>query len=320
MNPIELELNQIEVRLDYCYRLGSVANELEHSLKKYGILQPLVLVRDGGSGYFLIDGIKRWNFARQQKLSGVRAFVYPLASLAEVYEGNLVLNEASGGLSTAEKLLAVRKSRQLEESVQASVLEITGLNKVKELPAILEWFRLLPVDMQIYLHESSAGLKWMARLRQYPFTEYHLWFELGRGLQFKARELAEILDQVLDISLGKGVTPIQLYELLKVKKILDSGQTPQQKAQQLKKVVAEMRYPELSRINNEMQDLARKVGKESKSLLSLQWDPTLEKNNIQLTANLRTAGSVNHLKSVIENKELLHLIEKSLKTINQLGD
>jgi ParB family transcriptional regulator, chromosome partitioning protein len=122
--------------------------ELAASLKNQGVLQP-ILVRKDGRGYRIIAGERRWRAAKKAGLSEIPALVRE-ASDAEAYELALVENIQRADLNPLEEAEAFRRlveERRLtqeqvadrvgkDRSTVANALRLLGLpNEVKQLVA-----------------------------------------------------------------------------------------------------------------------------------------------------------------------------------------
>ena len=86
--------------------------ELADSIKRYGVLQPIVVVRHGKTGqYQIVAGERRWRAANAAKLSRIPAIVRSLEELEQV-ELALIENVQRVDLSPMEQALAVLKLQQ----------------------------------------------------------------------------------------------------------------------------------------------------------------------------------------------------------------
>jgi len=85
-------------------------NELAESIKRHGILQPIIVVKNGDS-YKIVAGERRWRAASVAKLEHVPAIVRSLEELEQV-ELALIENIQRVDLSPLEQALAVLKLQQ----------------------------------------------------------------------------------------------------------------------------------------------------------------------------------------------------------------
>jgi len=87
-------------------------SELTASIKRHGVLQPIIVVRHGKSGqYQIVAGERRWRAATAAKLSKIPAVVRSLEELEQL-ELALIENVQRVDLSPLEQALAVLKLQQ----------------------------------------------------------------------------------------------------------------------------------------------------------------------------------------------------------------
>lgn len=124
--------------------------ELAESIKNYGILQPLLLKKDGDK-YVIIAGERRWRAAKMLNLKEVPANVIDLSD-KEVLEVSLIENIQRQDLNPIEEALAYRKLIEEFNLTQKELSERIGKSRV----AITNTMRLVNLDerVQQYLIES----------------------------------------------------------------------------------------------------------------------------------------------------------------------
>jgi ParB family chromosome partitioning protein len=86
-------------------------SDLAESIKKHGIIQPIIVVRHGGNQYRIVAGERRWRAAGSAKLTHIPAIVRSLEELEQV-ELALIENIQRVDLSPLEQALAVLKLQQ----------------------------------------------------------------------------------------------------------------------------------------------------------------------------------------------------------------
>jgi ParB family chromosome partitioning protein len=81
----------------------SALNELATSIKKHGVLQPIIVVR-AGKGYRIVAGERRWRAAKSANLGHIPAIVRSLEELEQI-ELALIENVQRVDLSPLEQAL-----------------------------------------------------------------------------------------------------------------------------------------------------------------------------------------------------------------------
>jgi ParB family chromosome partitioning protein len=100
--------------------------ELTMSIKRHGVLQPIMVVRaNNGSGYRIVAGERRWRAAKAAQLAQIPAIVRSLEELEQV-ELALIENIQREDLSPLEQAMAVYRLQQQFNLTLESVAEKLG--------------------------------------------------------------------------------------------------------------------------------------------------------------------------------------------------
>lgn len=120
---------------------GSLA-ELASSIKRHGVLQPIIVARFSGSdGYRIVAGERRWRAAKDAKLTHIPAIVRSLKELEEI-ELSLIENIQRVDLSPLEQALSVYKLQhqfnlaldQIAEKLGKAPSTISNIARLLQLP------------------------------------------------------------------------------------------------------------------------------------------------------------------------------------------
>jgi ParB family transcriptional regulator, chromosome partitioning protein len=116
--------------------------ELTASVTRHGVLQPIIVVREnGGKGYRIVAGERRWRAARDAKLTHIPAIVRSLKELEEV-ELALIENIQRVDLSPLEQALSVYRLQhqfnlaleQIAEKLGKAPSTLSNLSRLLQLP------------------------------------------------------------------------------------------------------------------------------------------------------------------------------------------
>lgn len=115
-------------------------NELASSIKRHGVLQPIIVVRHK-NGYRIVAGERRWRAAQAAKLTHIPAIIRSLEELEQI-ELALIENIQRVDLSPLEQALAVYKLQQqfnleLEKIAQKlgkAPSTVSNLSRLLQLP------------------------------------------------------------------------------------------------------------------------------------------------------------------------------------------
>lgn len=116
-------------------------NELAESVKRFGVLQPIIVVRHTANNYKIVAGERRWRAAQTAKLTHIPAIVRSLKELEQV-ELSLIENIQRVDLSPLEQALSVYRLQhqfnlsleQIAKRLGKAHSTISNLTRLLQLP------------------------------------------------------------------------------------------------------------------------------------------------------------------------------------------
>lgn len=103
--------------------------ELASSIRRHGVLQPLLVSEDGSNGYLLVTGERRWRAAKLAGLRTVPAVIRERLEDADQLELALVENLQRRDLTPLEEARAYEQLRTNLGLSQAEIAERVGMNR-----------------------------------------------------------------------------------------------------------------------------------------------------------------------------------------------
>lgn len=107
---------------------GALA-ELADSIRRHGVLQPLLVSEDGAGGYIVIAGERRWRAARAAGLKTVPAVIRERLGARDELALALVENLQRRNLSPLEEARAFEHLRSEHGQSQTEIAEQVGMNR-----------------------------------------------------------------------------------------------------------------------------------------------------------------------------------------------
>ncbi len=200
--------------------------ELAESIKRHGILQPIIVVRAGaGSNYRLIAGERRWRAANLAKLTHVPAIVRSLHELEEI-ELSLIENIQRVDLSPLEQAMSVYK---LQHQFNLGVEEIASkLGKAPSTISNLSRLLQLPDSAREALREakiSEGHARAILSLKAWPDKQEELLRSvLNNGWTVRqAEQFATAAKKGADVQAAKGRTASETELTRKIGKSLGTN-------------------------------------------------------------------------------------------------
>ncbi len=138
----DIRINEVEPNKDQPRKIfdDSKLNELAESIKKHGIVQPIIVKKENDI-YRIIAGERRWRAAKVAGLKTVPAIIKDLDD-REIVEVALIENLQREDLNPIEEAEAYEKLLKEFEMTQEEISEIVG----KSRPAIANSLRLLSLQ------------------------------------------------------------------------------------------------------------------------------------------------------------------------------
>jgi ParB family chromosome partitioning protein len=111
------------------------------SIKKHGVLQPIIVVRSGNNSYRIVAGERRWRAADEAGLTHIPAIVRSLEELEEI-EMSIIENIQRVDLSPLEQAMAVYKLQhqfslsldQIADKLGKAPSTLSNLGRLLQLP------------------------------------------------------------------------------------------------------------------------------------------------------------------------------------------
>ncbi|HXX92037.1 MAG TPA: ParB/RepB/Spo0J family partition protein [Planctomycetota bacterium] len=126
---------------------------LADSLKRHGLLQPVVLRPVPGGLYQLVAGERRWRASKLAGLERIPAVVRPVDD-QKMLECALVENLQRRDLNPMEKARAFKQLMQLNNWTQESLADAVGLGR----PTVANFMRLLEAPLEVQEAVSRGTL------------------------------------------------------------------------------------------------------------------------------------------------------------------
>ena len=271
---------------DESFRYSSKRNSslLVNSIKRWGILSPLMLVRVKRD-YKLVAGFRRYEAARSLGLERVPAGIHR----ASVPFEKLVLKSVEEqrtirDLTLVEKarvLRLVKDDRDHWKTVPPDLFDLLSLPpRSPVLQSVVGLLDLEP-SVQKYIEQYDLSLKQTDRFRGLSKETQNSLIQMARILGLRSVELGGLLDWIRDIAVREGIEVGSVLERDQVQSIVnDSGRTRIERLSRLKELLQQERYPLLNRWNEELERMCRQMSLPEE--IRISWDRTFERPGIRI--------------------------------------
>ena len=308
-----LKLDQIDKR-DETFRFTDEENysRLQKSISQVGIIHPL-MVQKKRDTYGIILGFKRFQIAKALDLPQV-----PVRILDEKISPELTFEIA---------LLSHSREYRLLEKVRALLI----LKKLRIPPPhiVQHYLPLLDLPANEYylesyleiLNFSSSTLNYLSRhqlslkqIQMFKGLSHHQQnFLVDVAEEFKLRglELQNIIADLREISRRDNQSVYQIFKEMNWSQFLQGDTNSRgNRLSQLKKLIKEKRYPQLTKINQELKIIKKRLKISCPHYLS--WDESLERPGLKLLLNITTPEKIQCLIKDLSNRRNIFILTRLL--------
>ena len=281
------------------------------SFKHLGILQPVVVCRDSAGRFHLIDGKKRVHYARQSRTKEINAIV--LAEKSPVTDIiTLIQCDRNGKIKSSimNKIRFVRFALSLHAPESWILEDLCMPFGFKPYSAFLrdcEAISKLPEGLQQICHEKRFSFKQILNLTHYPHDILTLLIAWKPLLQLTASILDEMASNLKDYLKARDAGIENFLAEPDVSETMNSGLSPRDKTERLRRLIYLKRYPVLSEINAGIQKTVRDLNLPED--ISIGWDRTLENKGIDFTIHMQGAEKWQRALDALNSEKLKKAIE-----------
>ena len=288
------------------------------SVRTIGVLQPIVVSDAPHQGkYQIIAGFRRAYACRAIGLDRIRATMYPLGPDNALGAFRLALYEN----------LAHRTFNDVEKSlILTKLLRQFACSQDEVIQTYMPLLRLAPnakvLETYLKIHDFEEEIKHYMADHEFPMTVSELLatlssddrqavFRLISTLRLGINKIKELLTHLEEIALRDNCTMKQIIDDRQIHDILRHKQyTGPQKAEQIRRIIREKRYPQLTTLEHKYHDQLKQLhlprGLQLKTDRFFEDDDLSATFRFQTPEQLRTVAEV--LLEISQKPELQYLL------------
>ena len=276
------------------------------NVKTYGILTPLY-------GFYRSDilipltGRKRLSAARELGLTEIPVNV--LEELTQVDLWLFALQESRPQGDFTEMEIAQILSQTLLMSTEedfSPILNVLNIHLDTQRKKIYHYLLTLPPPLKNYLNRYPFSIKQIEAVMGLSVELLIELVHIAEKLSIRPVEFIDMTNAFYEIMREQDEEFITIYQKLRIKEVLESGNNRNQKIQAIKQELHRQRYPRLSKINEELLTLSKNLPK----FVSVSWDKTLEKSNLSIILDSGTSTAIKEQANLLVNEEVSLILEK----------
>lgn len=311
MKIVQILINDIDMSSEnhdrYVFTYGRDPIDVLESIKKTGLINPVVLKKNQGSdrAYTVICGYQRIRACRQLGWMRIDAKVIDGLNDEELLLFVLHDNLFSRGFNEIEKAIVLKKFLDIGYSHDRVMVEIASLLEIPPNKKILDKYLLmLSLDNLIKQSVASGGLELekASLLVTLDDAERDVVYRfLFRESVTNINETKETIRNLLDLKLIKQLEMSELLSSDEISNIIsDSKSNKRQKGEKLYGLIKSMRYPSISIKEREFDKLCREMRLDND--VRINHSRYFERDEIKIT--LKASNEVklgNNLEILLQN-------------------
>jgi len=235
-------------------------DKLKRSLKSIGMTHPLIIVRRNKKNV-LVTGWKRILAAKDLSLDAIPVFICDEEDDLRAFEFAVHEKAMDPSLTLLEKAEVISKLVIFGENKKRIIQEICPLMQLPATPGHLDKYRKmseLEIETRRFLHENNVSLPVTEQLLSFPSQERKRLLPLLSAMGQNKQKV--ILEDLYDLLLREDLKMDDLFNQERFQKVLTEKRLSRlQKADKVRDLIREMRYPALTEMNKTLDRCLKKM-------------------------------------------------------------
>ena len=293
-------------------------DSLRRSIGQVGLLQPIIVrEKPRGTRYQVISGFKRLTACERLGLEEIEAFSYRKSELGDLEGFHMALHEnlTTRGLNLIEKSMVIDKLIHRfglsKDSIARDYIPMLGLQPNLKILEKASQLIHLRAEIKRYIADEEVSLENAFRLLEFSPEDQEEVGRLVSKLKLGENKLKEILTFLREICLRDGLTAREVFQGEIDAIASDITHSKVQKTHRMRRRLREMRYPQLTELENAFQEKRKGLGLSPG--ISLHPPPYFEGDTFRLEFGFKDVGEfkaiLSKLMETSERKELGEMID-----------
>ena len=319
MKSIEkIPLNQIDLS-DETFSVNYLPDlqSLRSSIEEIGLIQPALLRKKSGR-YQIVSGFRRISVLKELGKSEIESRVFEEEEMEEFQLFSLSLREnlTTRGFNTVEKAIALEKLihrfRIDSDTVTKTFLPLFSLEPNEKILNTFLSLAGMENGMKEYVLKEEVSRSNIRKLANVTPDDRVAILSLLSPLKLGENRLREILTLLGEISRKNQCKAKEFVQRADIQVILSQQDfTPSQKTERIKKILMDLRYPTMHRLEEEFQKKRKDLNLPSR--ISLRHSPFFEGKEVRVEFQFETMEEYRSilklLSSLADKKEFEEMLK-----------
>ncbi|MDH4028900.1 MAG: hypothetical protein OEU95_08720 [Nitrospirota bacterium] len=284
---------------------------------KLGILYPVILYRDNKKQLHLVDGKKRLQYAKENRMDMVSAIVLPETTPVTDIIILILCNKKhlieSSVINKIQFIFFAASLNAPERWILEMLCVPFEFKPHSEFLQECERINNLPRELKLFCHEKRFSQKQLLNLTYHPQDLLMQLMQWRSSIQLTASTMDEIASSLKNYLRSHNQTIRDFLAGPEVNEIIESSLSPRDKTEKLRQLIHIKQFPLLSEANARMQKAIEQL--DLPKNIFLTWDRTLENRNLDIAVHIRDPKKWQKTIDALRSEEVREAIEKILEEL-----
>ena len=319
MKPIQdIPLQEIDLSDDtFSVNYLPDLQRLRSSIEQRGLIQPVLLIKKKDH-YQIVCGFRRISVMKELGRSEVESKVFEENEMDEfrLFSLSLHENQTTRGFNTVEKAIALDKLINRFQVDPATVIQtFLPFFSLEPNQKILNTYLSLARmedEIKMYVLKEEVSRSNIRKLSTLTADNRKAVLSLISPLKLGENRLREVLTFLEEVSRRNQCEGREIVQRPEIQEILSQKElTPSQKAERIKKVLTDLRYPKLNQLEKEFEKRRKDLNLPSN--ISLHHPPFFEGKRLKIEFQFGTTEEyrriISCLSQLVDKKEFQELVK-----------
>jgi len=300
-----IKQNKIDLE-DDLFRMPSNRGDFSNWSTRLIPFMPVWLHETSKDRFRVVDGFHIIaKITQENPATSLPAIVFPVStSTLALWEFRVQKRFLENNLSIfafIEILVKLNKNYPVEsiETTFGSLLKKTGLAKKSFAFEKLQEICTKALIFESFTNLYLLGINEIEQLSTVSESDLSFYSRLFEGLRLKGNKLASMLDLIVELKHGFGITGKELMADLIVRQILNQV-PPHQRYDHIKSRLLTLRYPKMNELRQSWNQLTKIIGLPTR--IEIKHDPDFESDDLKLIFNASSSTELNTLLDMVRVK------------------
>ena len=293
-------------------------SELIQSIKKMGILSPLLVQPISDNNFRIVSGFSRFKAVKTLGIQNIPVFIKTTPDDLELFKIAIQEQSVTKQLDAIQISFVIKKLEQgfnlLPEQIIHDFFPLMKLGRNPKVYQLHQPLHLLIPEWQKSLINDNISLDLAATFSDFEDKIQAAVYKFFTELRLGKNQQKDFWMLISDVSRIKGMTICEFLDEPNFQDILNQDKwTPAQKAEHCKQLLFSWRYPEFSKTKEKYETLLSEAKLPPE--IRVQAPPSFEGNSFNVFFSFKNLQEYQNHLNTLQSMQDKHIIEKMLELV-----